>query len=259
MSRPKTWDAAGYDADFGFVSGHGAGVLSWLGPTAGSRVLDLGCGTGELLQELLAAGVDAYGLDADPAMVARARQRVGPDRVWLQDGHAFSVPDPYDAVFSNAALHWMHAPGAVIASVRAALRPSGRFVAEMGAGRNMATIVAAIRAARASAGFDPEVPLPWFFPSPAEYARLLEAGGFEVRRLAYFPRPTLLSDGPDPVGAWVEMFATAMVDDLPPAVRAAVVADVGKRTRETLFRDGHWYADYWRLRFEAVLPGPLVG
>ncbi len=252
MTRPKQWDAAGYDAEFGYVSGFGGGVLEWLDPGPGLRVLDLGCGTGELLLELLAAGADAHGLDADPAMIERAGARVGVERVRLLDAQTFTVPDPFDAVFSNAALHWMREPRAVIASVRAALIPGGRFVAEMGAGRNMATIVGALRRARAAHDHDPDVPLPWFFPSPAQYAGLLEEGGFEVRRLAYFPRDTLLVDGPNPVGDWVEMFAGQMIDDLPADVRTAVLTDVGDLTRDELLRDGHWYADYWRLRFEAV-------
>ena len=252
MTRPKEWDAAGYDADFGFVSGYGGGVLGWLDPQPGLRVLDLGCGTGELLAELLAAGADATGIDADPAMVERARARVGSDRVRVADGRAFALTEPVDAVFSNAALHWMHDAAAVIARVRAALVPGGRFVAEMGAGQNMAVIVAALRAARADAGFDPGVVMPWYFPTPAGYAGLLESGGFELRRLSYFPRPTLLADGPNPVGAWIEMFADQMIVDLPAGARDRVLADAGDRTREALFSDGHWYADYWRLRFEAV-------
>ena len=252
MTVPKEWNAAGYDADFGFVSGHGGGVLSWLHPQPGLRVLDLGCGTGELLAELLVAGAEASGIDADPSMVERAAARVGPGRVRVADGRAFALAEPVDAVFSNAALHWMHDAAAVIACVRAALVPGGRFVAEMGGGRNMAVIVAALRAARADAGCASDVALPWFFPTPAEYAGLLEAGGFELRRLAYFPRPTLLADGPNPVGAWIEMFADQMIDDLPPDVRSRVLTEAGERAREALYRDGHWYADYWRLRFEAV-------
>lgn len=123
----------------------------------------------------------------------------------------------------------------------------------MGAGRNVQTITTALRAARAAHGVDPDVALPWFFPSPAQYAGLLEAGGFQVRRLAYFPRETRLADGPNPVGHWVEMFADQMIDDLPEDVRAGVLTDTGARTRAVLLRDGHWYADYWRVRFEAVL------
>ncbi len=256
MTRPKAWDAQGYDADFGFVSGSAGGVLEWLAPQPGMRILDLGCGTGELLAELLEAGTDAVGLDADPAMVERAQRRVGADRVRRLDAQSFGLVDafglPFDAVFSNAALHWMHRPADVIASVREVLRPGGRFVAEMGAGRNMATIVAALRQARAANGWTGDVATPWYFPTPAEYASLLEGGGLELRRLAYFPRRTLLSESANPIGQWVEMFATEMVDDLPADARAAVLAELPALTRDELFRDGRWYADYWRLRFEAI-------
>lgn len=257
MTRRTTWDAVDYDARFGYVSAHAGGALEWLGPQPGMRILDVGCGTGEVLSELLGGGADAYGIDADAAMVSRARERVGAERVRLLDAQSLRpdvVDQPFDAVFSNAALHWMIDAAAVIAAVRSVLVPEGRFVAEMGGGRNMGVILKSLRAARTLHGADPDVAMPWFFPSSAEYAALLEAGGFEIRRLAYFPRPTLLTDSANPVGDWIEMFAESMVDDLAPDVRSAVLVTSGDLARDALYRDGHWYADYWRLRFDAVAP-----
>src|SRR5215218_833230 len=119
------WDADRYQRQFGFVSAMAGDLVELLDPRPGETVLDLGCGTGELAAEIQGRGARVWALDADPAMVAAARERLGADRVLLADGHAFTLPEPVDAVFSNAALHWMPRPSEVIARVRAALRPGG--------------------------------------------------------------------------------------------------------------------------------------
>ena len=138
-------------------------------------------------------------------MVAAARDRLGDDRVLLADGHAFALPEPVDAVFSNAALHWMPRPAEVIGRVRAALRPGGRFVAELGGAGNIDAILEALGAAMAEAGL-PALECPWYFPTPGQYATLLEAGGFRVARMEHFPRPTPLAGGPDGLADWLTMF-----------------------------------------------------
>ena len=138
------WDADRYQRQFGFVSAFGGDVLDLLDPAPGETVLDLGCGTGELAAELQRPGARVLALDSDPAMVAAARRRLGDDRVLLADGHDFTLPEPVDAVFSNAALHWMPRPAEVIGRVRAALRPGGRFVAELGGAGNIDAILEAL-------------------------------------------------------------------------------------------------------------------
>src|SRR5215218_2330954 len=178
------WDTDRYQRQFGFVSALAGDLVELLDPRPGETVLDLGCGTGELGARIAAAGARVWGLDTDPAMVAAARERLGPERVLLADGHDFSLPEPVDAVFSNAALHWMPRPAEVIARVRAAVRPGGRF-----------------GAALAEAGL-PTPPTPWYFPTPGRYATLLEAGGFRVARMEHFPRPTPLEGGDQALADW---------------------------------------------------------
>ncbi|HEX3212847.1 MAG TPA: methyltransferase domain-containing protein, partial [Actinomycetota bacterium] len=168
------WDADRYQRQFGYVSGMAGDLVELLGPRPGEVVLDLGCGTGELAAEIQGRGARVWALDSDPAMVAAARGRLGDDRVLLADGHAFTLPEPVDAVFSNAALHWMPRPAEVIGRVRAALRPGGRFVAELGGAGNIDAILEALGAAMAEAGL-PAPQCPWYFPTPGRYATLLEA------------------------------------------------------------------------------------
>jgi trans-aconitate methyltransferase len=189
------WDAGGYDRAFGYVSRHGRELMRLLAPVPGERVLDLGCGTGELAAAVADLGIEVCGIDADAAMIAQARA-LHPEIGFEQaDGHDFVLADPVDAVLSNAALHWMLDPPAVIARVRAALRPGGRFVAEFGGQGNVAIICSAVRDASEAAGVDPgRIHVPWFFPSPAEYATLLEEGGFRVRLMEHFDRLTPLDD-----------------------------------------------------------------
>jgi SAM-dependent methyltransferase len=251
------WDADRYQRQFGFVSAMAGGVLELLDASPGEVVLDLGCGTGELAARIAATGARVIGLDSDPAMVAAAARRLGPANTVLADAHAFRLPEPVDAVFSNAALHWMPRPGEVVACVRAALRPGGRFVAEMGGAGNIAEILAAVGAALAEAGL-PEPASPWYFPTPAQQAALLEGAGFRVARMEYFPRPTPLADCPDGLADWLEMFGRSLTAEVPAARLPQVLARVNELAAPRLRRDGEWFADYWRLRFLAVADPPAT-
>jgi trans-aconitate methyltransferase len=256
--RSAEWDADKYDRQFGYVSALAGGVMELLGPSAGETILDLGCGTGELTATIREAGATVLALDSDPEMVAAASARLGQE-VILADGHDFRIDQPVDAVFSNAALHWMTRPAEVLDCVRAALRPGGRFVAEMGGARNVATIVGAVRTALEERRLADLIGSPWYFPSPAEYAALLESHGFRVARLEHFPRPTDLSDCPDGVADWVGMFGEQLIGHVPAADRPALLARINELAAPVLYRGGSWLADYWRLRFVAVAgePGAL--
>lgn len=252
----KRWDAATYDRRFRFVTTYGEDLLEWLAPQPGERVLDLGCGTGELTARIAGQGAEVVGLDQDPDMIQRARSRYPELRFELADAHGFSLADgtaAFDAVFSNAALHWMLRPAEVIAAVEAALRPGGRFVAEAGGQGNVARVERALHQARAEAGAPPRTS-PWFFPSIGTYGRLLEEGGLEPRHMQLFDRPTALGEGDDGLAGWITMFASPFLADLTPAQRAQVLGRTKELTRLSLFRDGQWWADYRRLRFAAVCP-----
>ncbi|TDE08094.1 class I SAM-dependent methyltransferase [Jiangella asiatica] len=241
------WDSQAYDRDFAFVAAYGAELLDWLSPQPGESILDLGCGTGELTSRLIDAGARVIGIDADPAMIEAARERLG-DAAELRvaDAHDFTVDEPVDGVVSNAALHWMPAQVEVLGCVSDALRDGGRFVAEMGATGNVASITAAVDRASREAGL-PDRAWPWFFNSPAEYAAMLEDAGLEIRQLDFYDRPTKLT-GADGLAKWLAMFAGAAIEDLPPeALRRA--EDLA---RPTLWHDEAWWADYRRLRFRAV-------
>ena len=244
----QTWRAEGYIANAAFVADLGAPVMALLDPKPGEFILDLGCGDGRLTAKIAASGARVIGADAAPDLLAAARGHGL--SVVLADGHALPFAPVFDAVFSNAAMHWMKRPEAVIAGVRRALKKGGRFVGEFGGFGNVAAIVTALFAAVARQGIDGRIRYPWFFPTPAEYGTLLSAGGFEVREIALIPRPTPLPTG---IAGWLDSFANPFLVGLTPEQRATVIGDAVDLLSHSL-RDteGRWTADYVRLRFAAT-------
>jgi trans-aconitate methyltransferase len=252
MSATQTWDPERYARNARFVSDLGAPVVELLAPRAGERILDVGCGDGALTEKLVAIGCDVVGVDGSPLQIEAARARGLDARV--MNGEDLRFEHEFDAVFSNAALHWMKRADAVIAGVWRALRPGGRFVAECGGHRCVETIVAALDGALARRGIDSRSVNPWYFPTTEDYAARLRAQGFEIRSIALFPRPTPL---PGDVTGWLETFAESFSNALPAEKRAAFLAEVQSALEPKLCDvEGRWTADYVRLRFAAVKPAP---
>ena len=247
-SKIQSWDPKQYRTNAGYVAELGKPVLDLLDPKPGERVLDLGCGDGVLTLEIARLGCDVVGIDASKEMVEAARLS-GVD-AHLGDGSALTFVGAFDAVFTNAALHWIQPPEAVISGVWRSLRPGGRFVGEFGGRGNVATIIGAIEASLRKRGLD--VTSPWFFPTPAEYAAKLENAGFTVHAIELFDRPTPL---PGDVGGWLEIFAqhylSAVADPEREGLLSEVVADLRDSNTD---KDGSWFADYVRLRFNAEKP-----
>src|SRR5215212_10695377 len=247
------WDSRLYDESFGIITQLGAGVVELLAPRPGERIVDLGCGTGALTAQIAAADAKVLGIDASDAMITRAKELYPRLRFEVARGENFAVETPVNAVFSNAALHWMSPPEAVATSVARALEPGGRFVAEMGGIGNISTIVAAMYQALAEEGIPREqVRNPWYFPSIGEYASLLEQAGFEVALMQLFDRPTPLGDCPNGIADWLQMFGGEFMAAVPATHRARFQERVNELTRPVLYHDGRWVADYRRLRFMAV-------
>ena len=249
MSR-NAWDADLYDGKHAFVFGFGQDLVSLLAPQPGERVLDLGAGTGHLTAAIAAAGATVVGIDASPEMVAAARRQHPGLEFFEGDARSFPRPGPFDAVFSNATLHWIPDATAVARNVAAHLRPGGRFVAEFGGHGNIAHIIAGLgQAAEEVAGV--RISNPWYFPMVGAYAGLLERCGLEVRFAQLFDRPTRLDEGERGMQNWLAMFAGPVLGQVPESRRAAVIRRAEELMRPELFRDGAWLADYRRLRVAA--------
>ncbi len=246
-SRQQTWNADTYDNHARFVSDMAGAVVDWLDPKPTEMILDLGCGDGDLTAQLVKVGAQVTGVDASKDLLEAAK-KLGLD-VHLMDGEALEFENQFDAVFTNAALHWMTNSGAVIEGVHRALKSGGRFVGEFGGHGNVAAIVTAMRAVGERRGGDVALAGPWFFPSPAVYAQMLEENGFEVKRIGLFPRPTPLKTG---MKEWLKLFRKPFFEqfsDQSDAVLEEVEALLAPSLKDA---QGYWTADYVRLRFEAT-------
>ncbi len=242
----QRWDAAEYRRNAAYVAELGSIILEWLAPEASERILDLGCGDGALTRTLAESCAEAVGVDASESMIRSARS-LGIDGR-LMDAHALDFEGEFDAVFSNAALHWMLEPRRVLQGVYRALKPEGRFVAEFGGFGNIAAIVTAMRAVLRQHEVDDSVPK--FFPSPPLYQKMLEEERFRVERIELVPRLTRLPQGME---GWLTTLGGAMINRLPEPLREPARREVTELLRPTLCdSDGTWYADYVRLRVKAV-------
>ena len=249
----NSWNTSLYEQQHAFVWQYGESLLKLLAPKAGERILDLGCGTGQLTAKIAESGAFVHGIDSSLSMIAKARDNYHQLDFVVADARNFQVEQPLDAVFSNAVLHWIKEPDAVINCVKKALKPGGRFVAEFGGKGNVQAIVRSLLSVLSEIGCEePEALNPWYYPSIGEYAGLLEKQGFDVSYAVLFDRPTPLEGGSAGMVNWIEMFAGGFFAGLSEEVRSQVINEVEQRLRSTQYRDGTWIADYRRIRVVAV-------
>lgn len=248
---PKNdWNATLYDQKFAFVSAYGKDIVTLLNPQPGEMILDIGCGTGQLAQEIAASGARVVGIDSSAAMVETARKTFPEGEFLVADATSFSFPARFDAVFSNATLHWVVDAERAVQNIATALKPGGRFVAEFGGKGNVEHIVTAIQQAIWDT-LHIKVDSGWYYPSIGEYATLLERHGLAVDTAALFDRPTPLADGEQGLRSWIQMFATALLRPIPFDVQPIILERVEEQLRPLLFQNGQWIADYRRLRIIA--------
>lgn len=246
------WSPAAYAAHAAFVPELGRAALALLAPRPGERVLDLGCGDGVLTEAIAALGAEVVGIDSSAAMVAAARARGLDARV--MDGQRLEFDGAFDAVFSNAALHWMTDAAAVAAGVFRALKPGGVYVGELGGAGNIARLRAALRAELEARGYPVPRRDPQWYPAPAEFIDIHKAAGFADIEAWRIERPTPLPGG---AADWFKTFRAGFLDaarvpeDAIDAVAEAAEARAAPELRQP---DGRWIADYVRLRFTMRKP-----
>jgi SAM-dependent methyltransferase len=245
------WDAGLYDSKHAFVWEKGRGLVEWLSPRPSEHILDLGCGTGQLSSEIAAAGSSVVGVDFSGEMVREARRKFPYLRFEVCDARTLPFMQEFDAVFSNAALHWIPQADQVVKGISQALKPGGRFVAEFGGEGNVRNVVAALEQGLSDLTISAEDANPWYYPSIAEYSGLLEQYGLETRQALLFDRPTKLEDGERGLASWIEMFCDSYLRRVPEASRKDYLRAVEAAARPVLWKSDHWELDYRRLRLVA--------
>ena len=251
-SNVQQWNANLYDTKHKFVSSLATETVELLSPKVGERILDIGCGTGHLTQEIANCGAEVLGVDSAETMILQARQNYPNLQFAVMDAINLEFTEEFDAVFSNAVLHWIKQPEKVIAGVWKSLKPGGRFVAEFGGKGNINSIQNALERAicQENSAFE-NLLNPNYFPSIAEYGSLLEKQGFELTFATLFDRLTPL-DGESGMVNWLKMFRNSVLAAFSEDTQAKILANVEEQLRTTLYKNGTWFADYRRLRVVAI-------
>ncbi len=252
-SKPDSWNSELYQSSHSFVWQYGRDLLVLLNAKPGERILDVGCGTGQLTAEITQFGAEVVGIDSSAEMIAAARKNFPQVKFEVADVTALTYADEFDVVVSNATLHWVRDQPSAIASIARALKRGGRLIFEMGGRGNLRHLLDAVYQALRKLGVaNPEQLSPWSFPSIGEYAPLLEAHGLEVDFAVLFDRATILEGGDRGLKLWLEMFGRFAIEAVAPEQRKEFFRLVDQFAGPALFHNGVWTIDYRRLRLVAV-------
>jgi SAM-dependent methyltransferase len=245
------WHSDLYESTQAYQFEYGRDLIDdLLKPQMGERILDLGCGTGQITSTIAEKGAVVTGIDASQNMIDRARENYPGLEFLVADGADFFFPEPFDAVYSSATLHWILEPERAAACIARALRPGGRFVAQL-SGRGSVNMVfgAAAEVLRDQKGESLKPAL--FFPSIGEYATILEKSGIEVVFAVMLDHMTRLDGGEEGFARWLETFAHGVLPGSTVEERRAYLPLLEVRLRDRLWKEGHWHIDYRRLRILA--------
>ena len=246
------WDTTLYETKHSFVWQYGESLLELLSVQPGEHILDVGCGTGQLTAKIASSGATVVGIDADEKMVEKAKANYPHLQFLVANAQDFLLNSSFDAVFSNATLHWIKEPDKAIRCISQALKPGGRFVAEFGGQGNVKAITEQLFQVLRELGLKSgELSNPWYFPSIGDYATRLEQHGFDVTYAVLYNRPTPLEDADAGMANWIRMFANQFFSGLSLQQETNVIKAVEQRLQPTQYQDGTWFADYRRIRVVA--------
>ena len=253
MEHTTAWNPSLYTKKHSFVYEYGESLVELLAPQAGEKIIDVGCGSGELTHKISLSGADVTGIDASPEMVEQAQKNFPRLHFAVMDAAQLPFSEEFDAVFSNATLHWIFNQVALATRIYDGLVPDGRMVVEFGGKGNVQNIRHALRSTLLSFGYLEQANRSiWYFPSIGQYATLLEETGFQVQLAQHYDRDTALEDTENGMKDWLRMFAGAFLKGIPPAHHEDTLEQTQESLRSTQYRDGVWHADYKRIRMVAV-------
>lgn len=251
-TKKDLWNASLYDEKHLFVSNYGNDLIELLNPKQGEKVLDLGCGTGDLANVLYGLNMDVIGIDHSENMIQQAQNKYPHIPFYVADATQLTYQNEFDCVFSNATLHWIKTPEAVLQGIYQGLKPGGRMVVEFGGAGNVQTITDELIKQIQEAGISfTDEHFPWYFPAIGEYTSLLESIGFHVSYALHFSRPTKLS-GENGLRNWLEMFSPSLFESVESHVKTHIFNTTIDNLHTQLFHNNSWYADYKRIRIIAL-------
>lgn len=252
QQETNLWKVNLYNQKHAFVHEYGRGLIQLLDPKKGELILDLGCGSGQLTEEISNFEAQVIGIDSSDEMVSTAKNKFPHLPFYVKDAVGFKFDRPFDAIFSNAVLHWVKDHKSAVLSMNENLQQGGRIVLEFGGKGNVSTIIRSVKKALERRGYVKKASLEnWYFPSIGAYTTLLEQNGFEVTFAHLYDRPTELTDNKNGIKDWIEMFGSSFFVDIPLEEKRNILEEVQNDLREECFIDGKWYADYRRIRILA--------
>ena len=247
------WNAELYKEKHSFVYDFGESLIDLLNPKFDERILDLGCGTANLTNQISDKAKDVIGIDKSIDMVLAAKQQFPDLHIYQKDAANFDFDQPFDAIFSNATLHWVLNYQSCIDSMYRNLKDDGRIVVEFGGKGNVQQIIKCLRKHLASHNYLEQSAIKqWYFPSIGEYSQALEEGGFRVVFAQHYDRLTELAESNNGLKDWIEMFAKNFFVGVQHNHKLEILAKVQEELRPELFKSGKWFADYKRIRIVAI-------
>jgi len=247
------WNVKLYNDKHNFVFQYGEDLVKLLKPKEGELILDLGCGAGQLTNEIYESGAKVIGIDSSGSMIASAKEKYKEIEFYKKDASDFQFEKPFDAIFSNAVLHWVLESKKAVVCMRNNLKKRGRLVLEFGGKGNVKIILDAVRKNLIEMGYSEKARINnWYFPSISEYTTLLETNGFEVEFAKLYERPTELTDHENGIKEWLTMFGTAFMEGLSNEEIDHIVEKIQQDVKERCFFNGKWYADYMRIQILAT-------
>ena len=248
-SNTMKWNANAYHDTCGRVTEHGVQLVQLLKEFHCGKVLDLGCGTGVLTNQIAGFASEVIGIDASPDMIDFARSSYPNIPFQVTDACRIPWTQYFDAVFSNAVFHFITSQDALLDSIHKALKPNGALVCEFGAAGNIAAILAAAEAACVTRG--KPYTLRFYYPTREAYGHLLEKHGFTIDTLHTYDLDTRLREGAGRLRDWICQVFRVEMDWFNASERKAVLHEIETALRPALFDGTYWHIPNRRIRVVA--------
>ncbi len=247
------WNPELYNEKHSFVYDYGQNLVELLDPKKNERILDLGCGSGQLTFIINELAKETIGIDKSPEMITDAKLKFKNIEFQICDAENFRFNEKFDSIFSNATLHWVKNYKNAIKCMFENLKSDGKIILEFGGKGNVQTIVNQLKNSLSKRGYSEQSELElWYFPSIGEYSTELESAGFRVLLAEHYNRPTELADEESGIKDWISMFAESFFKDVSSNHIEEIKKEVQEKMKEKCLINGKWFADYKRIRIVAI-------